>query len=196
MKVCNQTEVRVRKCPTLFSLCVYDRDSGSEAEKTDKLLWLNAFLMNDCSLPQLLLRQFLLGPWSNNLLFMFWSVLRFILQDVFWVRSYKRSHINWWFEGNGTTVTAGRAEPEHLTGRLLLFCFHVKLLQGKLERLWHKRLLVNNFLGHTEHVWPTKTIQLRVLRLPFCARACSIPALFLYRHRYRKTVAEIPIVLP
>lgn len=69
----------------------------------------------------------------------------------------------------------------------LLFCLHVKLLQGNLgeKNIWHKRLLVNNIQGHIEHVRPTKTTQLQALWLPFTAGAWSNPCFVLIGRSYR-----------
>lgn len=53
------------------------------------------------------------------------------------------------------------------------------------KNIWHERLLVNNLQGHTEHVRPTKTIQLQAPRLPFSARAWSNPCFVLIGRRYR-----------
>ncbi len=99
----------------------------------------------------------------------------------------QKSHINCWLEECEQTLAAGHTEAEHLIEKPLLFCLHVKLLQGKWEKknIWHERLLVNNLQGHTEHVRPTKTIQLQALRLPFSARAWSNPCFVLIGRCYR-----------
>lgn len=43
--------------------------------------------------------------------------------------------------------------------------------EKKKKKNWHEKLLVNNLQGQTEHVQPTKTIQLQAPRLLLSARA-------------------------
>lgn len=75
---------------------------------------------------------------------------------------------------------------------------------GRGKKNWHEKLLVNNLHGQTEHVQPTKTIQLQAPRLRLSARAWhrnqkADSALYLLdcvTGIEGRLVAETPIVLP
>lgn len=75
---------------------------------------------------------------------------------------------------------------------------------GRGKKNWHEKLLVNNLQGQTEHVQPTKTIQLQAPRLLLSARAWhrnqkADSALYLLDRVTGiegRLVAKTPIVLP
>lgn len=144
--------------------------------------------MNDYSLPQLLLWQFPLGPWSNIFIVYPWKLSQGYIIGCKPSQILQKSHINCWLKECEQTFTA-RHRGWTFNKKTLLFCLHVKLLEGKCgeKNIWHERLLVNNLQGHTEHVRPTKTTQLQALRLPLCARAWSNPCFVLigpcYKHQ-------------
>lgn len=129
---------------------------------------------------------------SNSYYTLTISIWPLIKQFIVYLRNFHRVTLKDAYQVNSTekphqvlirgirTVTAGHAEAEDLI-ELPLFCFHIKLLQGiwKKKKIWHERLLVNNLQCHTEHVRPTKTIQLQAPRLPFSATAWSSPCFVL-----------------
>jgi len=164
--------------PPLFFICLYnDLNRKINRQASGR----NVLLMNDSSLPQLLLWLFPLGPWSNSALFIRGS---FFSGSHYRTQTKWKNHINCRLEKCKQTLAAGHAEAEHLIVKPLLFCLQVAA--GKVEgkkrekrNTWHERLLVNNLQGHTEHVRPTKTIQLRALRLPSSARAWPNPCFVL-----------------
>lgn len=97
-----------------------------------------------------------------------------------------KSHINCWLEECEQTLTAGQTEAKHLIENpSYSVCMSRCCRENGEKNIWHKRLFVNNLQGRTEHVRPTKTIQLQALRLPFSARAWSNPCFVLIGLRYR-----------
>lgn len=130
-----------------------------------------------------LIKHFIVYPWKVSLAYIIGCKPSEILQ---------KSHINCWLEECEQTLTAGQTEAQHLIENLsysvcMSSCCREKweAKEKKTKNIWHERLLVNNLQGHTEHVRPTKTIQLQAPRLPFSARARSNPRFVLIGRCYR-----------